>query len=102
MAAEHRATQRLTRFIEEYAGEFHRFYTESRIQFFVNILPSDIEKAYEEDRDRWGEDSVYEVWETIRSELLQTSYRNERERWLSTLKDRYDLVVYGVNGGLDQ
>jgi arginyl-tRNA synthetase len=30
-AAEHRATQRVTRFIEEYAGEFHRFYTESRI-----------------------------------------------------------------------
>lgn len=27
-AAEHRATQRLTRFIEEYAGDFHRFYTE--------------------------------------------------------------------------
>lgn len=30
-AAEHRATQRLTRFAEEYAAEFHRFYTESRI-----------------------------------------------------------------------
>ncbi len=30
-AAEQRATQRLTRFIEEYAAEFQRFYTECRI-----------------------------------------------------------------------
>ncbi len=30
-AAEQRATQRLTRFIEEYAAEFHRFYNESFI-----------------------------------------------------------------------
>ncbi len=30
-AAEQRATQRMTRFIEEYAGEFQRFYTECRI-----------------------------------------------------------------------
>lgn len=30
-AAEQRATQRLTRFVEEYAASFHRFYTDSRI-----------------------------------------------------------------------
>ena len=30
-AAEQRATQRLTRFIEDYAAEFQRFYTECRI-----------------------------------------------------------------------
>ena len=68
-------------------------YTESRIQFFVNVLPSDIEKAYEEDRERWGEATIYEVWESIRSELLQSTYRKERDRWLSTLRERYDLNV---------
>jgi hypothetical protein len=68
-------------------------YTESHIQFFVNVLPSDIEKAYEEDSERWGGATIYEAWETIRSELLQSTYRKERDRWLSTLKDRYDLTV---------
>ncbi len=29
-------------------------YTESRIRFFVNILPSDVEEAYRKDPDRWG------------------------------------------------
>jgi len=72
-------------------------YTESRIQYFVNILPSDIEKAYEEDRERWGKVTIYEVWETIRSELLQSTYRMERDRWLSTLRRRYDLTVYSLN-----
>ncbi|MDF1527344.1 MAG: hypothetical protein RRA15_10315 [bacterium] len=75
-------------------------YTESRIQFFVNILPSDIEKAYEEDQDRWGDATIYEVWESVRSELLQSTYRKERDRWLSTLKIRYDLIVYSLNGDL--
>ena len=73
-------------------------YTESRIQFYVNILPSDIEKAYEEDRERWGETTIYEAWETIRSELLQSTYRRERDRWLSSLRDRYDLKVLNPNG----
>jgi len=73
-------------------------YTESRIQFFVNILPSDIEKAYEENRERWADASIYEVWETIRSELLQSTYRKERDRWLSSLRDRYDLIVYSSDG----
>jgi hypothetical protein len=68
-------------------------YTESHIQFFVNVLPSDIEKAYEEDRERWRDVTIYEVWETIRSELLQSTYRKERDRWLSTLRHRYDLIV---------
>jgi hypothetical protein len=68
-------------------------YTESHIQFFVNVLPSDIEKAYEEDRERWGGTTIYEVWETIRSELLQSTYRMERDRWLSTLRERYGLIV---------
>jgi hypothetical protein len=73
-------------------------YTESRIQFFINILPSDIEKAYEEDRERWGNNTLYEAWETIRSELLQSTYTRERERWLNTLRERYDLIIYGYNG----
>lgn len=77
-------------------------YTESRIQYFINILPSDIEKAYEEDRERWGEDSIYEVWETIRSELLQSTYRIERDRWLDTLRKRYDLVVFNQNGAVEK
>jgi len=73
-------------------------YTESRIQFYVNILPSDIEKAYEEDRERWGEATIYEAWETIRSELLQSTYSSERDRWLSSLRDRYDLKVFNTSG----
>lgn len=73
-------------------------YTESRIQYFVNILPSDIEKAYEEDRERWGDATIYEVWETIRSELLLSTYRKEKDRWLSTLRRRYDLTIYSLNG----
>ncbi|MCJ7500943.1 hypothetical protein MUP29_11890 [bacterium] len=75
-------------------------YTESRIQFFVNILPSDIEKAYEEDQDRWGGATIYEVWESVRSELMQSTYRKERDRWLATLRTRYDLNVYSLNGEL--
>lgn len=77
-------------------------YTESRIQFFVSVLPSDIEKAYEEDRERWGEATIYEVWDTIRSELLQSTYIRERDRWLANLRDRYDLVVFSLNGGSKQ
>ena len=73
-------------------------YTESRIQFFVNVLPSDIEKAFDEDRERWGETTIYEAWETIRAELLQSTYRTERDRWLKLLRDRYDLTVYSLNG----
>ncbi len=71
-------------------------YSESRIQFFVNVLPSDIEKAYEEDRERWGDATIYEVWEPIKSELLQSTFRSERDRWLNILKDRYDLTVYST------
>jgi len=83
---------------EEVQGRLRRallvsLYTESRIQFFVNVLPSDIEKAYEEDRERWGEVTIYEVWESIKSELLQSTYRKERDRWLNTLKTRYGLNV---------
>jgi hypothetical protein len=77
-------------------------YTESRIQFFVNILPSDIEKAYADEPERWGETTIYEAWETIRSELLQSTYRKERDRWLRTLKDRYDLTIYSLNGEPDK
>ena len=73
-------------------------YTESRLQFFVNVLPSDIEKAYEEDWERWGNSTLYEAWENIRSELLQSTYYRERERWLNTLRERYDLTVYSYNG----
>jgi len=73
-------------------------YTESHLQFFVNILPSDIEKAYSEDPGRWGGESVYEAWETIKSELRQTTYQSEKARWLSTLRERYNLVIFGKNG----
>jgi len=73
-------------------------YTESRIQFYVNILPSDIEKAYEEDRERWGSTTLYEAWETIKSELLQATYVKERDRWLSSLRDRYDLKILTTYG----
>lgn len=73
-------------------------YTESHIQFYVNILPSDIEKAYTENPERWSGINIYEAWETIKSELRQTTYQKEKERWLNTLRERYDLVVFGRNG----
>lgn len=76
-------------------------YTESRIQFFVNILPSDIEKTYEEERDRWGDATLYEAWESIRSYLLQSTYQMERDRWLATLRERYDLNVDLPEGASD-
>ena len=74
-------------------------YTESRIQFFVNILPSDIERAYYNDQERWGGTSLFDAWDTIKSELLQETYRQEKDRWLDTLKDRYNLIVLDPGGG---
>ena len=76
-------------------------YTESRIRFFVNILPSDIEDAYRKDPDRWGEGSLFAVWNTIKETLQGEAFKRERNRWLASLKTRYNLhMINGNNGGL--
>lgn len=69
-------------------------YTESRIKFFVKVIPSDVEKAYEENPERWGNTGVFEAWETIKSELMEESFRREKDRWLASLRQRYDLVMF--------
>lgn len=88
---------------EEIAGRFRRallasFYAESRIRFLVKVLPSDIEKAYAEDPGKWGGRTVIEVWEEIRDELVQESFAQEKERWLKSLRDRYQLEIFPLEG----
>jgi hypothetical protein len=68
-------------------------YTESRLQFLVNVLPADIEAAYREDPERWGSGGLYESWEAIRGDLIQEIFAAEKGRWLETLRDRYELIV---------
>lgn len=90
---------------EEIAGRFRRallvsLYAESRIRFLVKVLPSDIEKAYEEDPGKWGGRSVIEVWEEIRDELARESFTQEKERWLKSLRDRYQLEVFSREGDI--
>lgn len=88
---------------EEVAGRFRRaflasLYAESRIRFLVKVLPADIEKAYAEDPEKWGGRTVIEVWEEIRDELVQESFAQEKERWLKSLRDRYQLEVFPLEG----
>jgi hypothetical protein len=68
-------------------------YTESRLQFLVNVLPSDIEDAYRDDPDRWGSRGLYEAWESIRADLIRDTFSKEKGRWLETLRERYKLVI---------
>jgi hypothetical protein len=68
-------------------------YTESRLQFLVNVLPSDIEGAYREDPERWGNRGLYESWEAIRGDLIRETFAIEKRRWLETLRERYELVL---------
>jgi hypothetical protein len=70
-------------------------YTESRIQFFINILPSDIEEAYNREPEKWGGRSVYEVWDEINSVLESEAFAREQERWMETLRARYRLEILG-------
>ncbi|MBN2721121.1 MAG: hypothetical protein JXR72_08470 [Proteobacteria bacterium] len=88
---------------EEIAGRFRRallasLYAESRIRFLVKVLPGDIEKAYGEDPEKWGGRTVIEVWEEIRDELVQESFAQEKERWLKSLRDRYQLEIFPLEG----
>ncbi|UCF29860.1 MAG: hypothetical protein JSV26_07120 [bacterium] len=68
-------------------------YTESRIQFFARVLPSDIERTYNEEPERWGGRLLHEVWDDIREILLEEAFTKERERWLATLRNRYHLEI---------
>ena len=69
-------------------------YTESRLQFLVNVLPSEIEEAYRKDPQRWGDQGLYESWETIRADLIRETFASEKGIWLGTLKERYELILY--------
>ena len=69
-------------------------YTESRLKFLVNVLPSEIEEAYRKDPQRWGGRGLYESWETIRADLIMETFASEKGIWLGTLKERYELTLY--------
>lgn len=68
-------------------------YTESRVQFFVNVLPGDIEKAYQDDPERWGGKSLFQAWEEINEELAVEAFLREQKRWMETLRTRYNLRI---------
>jgi hypothetical protein len=69
------------------------YYTENRIRFLVKVVPTDIEKAYEEDPEKWGGIGLFEAWDAIKSELMEESFEVEKERWISSLKERYRLMM---------
>jgi hypothetical protein len=73
-------------------------YTESRIRFFVKVVPSDIENAYAENPQRWGDVPIFEVWESIKFELTKESFEREMNRWLDSLRERYRLSVFEESG----
>lgn len=84
---------------EEIVGRFRQgllasLYAEDRIRFLVKVLPSDVEKAYAENPEKWGNRSVFEAWESIREELVQESFSQEKERWIKSLRNRYSLEVF--------
>jgi len=74
-------------------------YTESRIQFFIGVLPSEIEAAYQEDPDRWGGRELFEVWNEIRESLQEQAFAKERTRWLDTLWERYEVELLETRVG---
>ncbi len=89
---------------EEITGRFRQamlasLYAESRIRFLVKVLPSDVEKAYEEDPERWGNAGVFEAWDEIREALVQKSFEQEKERWLKSLRERYRPQVFPQEEG---
>jgi hypothetical protein len=77
-------------------------YSESRIKFYVKVVPADIERAYEENPERWGKAGVFEAWETIKEELTKESFMREKNRWLASLRQRYDLVMLETGGDPQQ
>ncbi len=88
---------------EEIFGRFTQallasLYTESRLKFLVKIIPSDIEKAYAEDPGRWGDSGIFEAWERIKQDLAEESLEVERERWMTSLRKRYHLIISNGEG----
>ena len=74
-------------------------YTESRIQFFVNILPSDVEEAYAEEPEKWGEGTLLSLWNNIKETLQQEAFVRERDRWIASLRERYHLTMIDEKSG---
>jgi hypothetical protein len=69
-------------------------YTENRVRFFVQVLPSEIEAAYVADPARFGGKTLEEAWGALRDELTARAFEREVERWMGNLRDRYRVVVF--------
>jgi len=74
-------------------------YTESRVRFFVQVLPSDVEREYARDPSRWGGKSLEEAWAEIREEVAARAFDREVERWMGHLRERYRVTVFEVTEG---
>ncbi len=68
-------------------------YTESRVRFFVQVLPREIEEAYAKDPSRWGGRALEEAWNDVRDALSAEVFVREVERWLANLRERYRVTV---------
>ncbi len=79
-------------------GLIASLYTESRIRFFVGVLPSDIEKEYNNNPGRWGGRGINEAWNDIKKFLGARAFQKERDRWLKTLRERYGLKIISEEG----
>ena len=79
-------------------GLIASLYTESRIRFFVGVLPSEVEREYSEHPDRWGDREINEAWNDIKAFLGFRAFQKERNRWLATLRERYRLKIFKVKG----
>jgi hypothetical protein len=71
-------------------------YTESRVRFFIQVLPGDVERAYAGDPPRWKGVSLEKAWAEIQGELTGEAFRREVGRWLDVLRDRYRVEVFGT------
>src|SRR5512138_3277549 len=68
-------------------------YTESRVRFFVQVLPGEIEEAYAKDPARWGGRALEEAWNDVRDDLAREVFVREVERWMANLRERYRVTV---------
>lgn len=69
-------------------------YTESRIRFLVQVLPADVENEYRSDPARWGGKSLEEAWGEVRDAVATEAFSREVERWIASLRDRYQLTLF--------
>jgi len=79
-------------------GLIASLYTESRIRFFVGVLPSDITREYNDNPGRWGGRGINEAWNDIKDFLKARAFQKEMDRWLATLRARYGLKIIKWEG----